>query len=201
MSQFMYSEASLYRRSQYRRFFFGDTGCQNTDVPVSGTPAGRAIPPLHSSCTGRRYIEAATVCPSGRGHSLTAALHSRHAHTRVQVTPLRDACGPDFLLYGGDDFGGCDFVLGGGDGVISVTANVAPKAMAEVCHTLSRAVQLVLPHPHCLSVGQRRGREQKRGVECKPAGWCTVALDGGSGIFLIVGLMHSRTGYVVFIAV
>jgi 4-hydroxy-tetrahydrodipicolinate synthase len=41
---------------------------------------------------------------------------------------------PDFALYSGDDGTGLAFMLLGGHGVISVTANVAPKLMAHVCH-------------------------------------------------------------------
>ena len=51
--------------------------------------------------------------------------------TRVPV--LREGCGPDFALYSGDDATGCDFMLLGGDGVISVTANLAPRLMREMC--------------------------------------------------------------------
>jgi len=39
----------------------------------------------------------------------------------------------DFALYSGDDETGTEFMLRGGDGVISVTSNVAPKAMAAMC--------------------------------------------------------------------
>jgi 4-hydroxy-tetrahydrodipicolinate synthase len=39
----------------------------------------------------------------------------------------------DFGLYSGDDATSCEFLLRGGHGVISVTNNVAPKAMAEMC--------------------------------------------------------------------
>jgi 4-hydroxy-tetrahydrodipicolinate synthase len=39
----------------------------------------------------------------------------------------------DFDLYSGDDATGVEFMLQGGHGVISVTNNVAPKAMAAVC--------------------------------------------------------------------
>lgn len=45
---------------------------------------------------------------------------------------LRQGCGDDFLLYCGEDALACDWTLQGGDGVISVTANVCPKAMADV---------------------------------------------------------------------
>lgn len=37
-----------------------------------------------------------------------------------------------FALYSGDDASAMEFVLAGGDGVISVTANVAPAAMHEM---------------------------------------------------------------------
>jgi 4-hydroxy-tetrahydrodipicolinate synthase len=40
---------------------------------------------------------------------------------------------PGFLLYSGDDATACEFCLRGGHGVISVTANVAPRAMHEMC--------------------------------------------------------------------
>lgn len=42
-------------------------------------------------------------------------------------------CGDRIDLYSGDDATSLDFLLLGGKGVISVTANVAPKAMHELC--------------------------------------------------------------------
>jgi 4-hydroxy-tetrahydrodipicolinate synthase len=39
----------------------------------------------------------------------------------------------DFAVYSGDDITGLPLMLMGGHGVISVTANVAPKLMAELC--------------------------------------------------------------------
>jgi 4-hydroxy-tetrahydrodipicolinate synthase len=39
----------------------------------------------------------------------------------------------DFAVYSGDDLTGLPLMLMGGHGVISVTANVAPKLMAEMC--------------------------------------------------------------------
>ena len=49
-----------------------------------------------------------------------------------RVTAIRELCGDDFDIYSGDDATGCDLVLLGGQGVISVTTNVAPKAMHEM---------------------------------------------------------------------
>jgi 4-hydroxy-tetrahydrodipicolinate synthase len=39
----------------------------------------------------------------------------------------------DFVVYSGDDITGLPLLMMGGHGVISVTANVAPKLMAEMC--------------------------------------------------------------------
>lgn len=50
-----------------------------------------------------------------------------------RVGTLRSSCGDGFDLYSGDDATGCEFILAGGQGVISVTANVAPKVMSEMC--------------------------------------------------------------------
>jgi 4-hydroxy-tetrahydrodipicolinate synthase len=41
-------------------------------------------------------------------------------------------CPKDFLLYSGDDYTAVDFILAGGHGGISVTANVVPKMIAKV---------------------------------------------------------------------
>jgi 4-hydroxy-tetrahydrodipicolinate synthase len=50
---------------------------------------------------------------------------------RVRV--LREACGESFKLLSGDDATSCEFMLQGGDGVISVTANVAAVGMRQLC--------------------------------------------------------------------
>ncbi len=51
----------------------------------------------------------------------------------ARVARHRELCGPEFALYSGDDASSLDFLLAGGNGVISVTANVAPSAMHELC--------------------------------------------------------------------
>jgi 4-hydroxy-tetrahydrodipicolinate synthase len=50
-----------------------------------------------------------------------------------RVAQLRRDCGEAFALYSGDDATSCDFMLMGGDGVISVTANLAPALMQQMC--------------------------------------------------------------------
>ena len=51
----------------------------------------------------------------------------------TRLTEIRSLCGDNFDLISGDDATGMEFMLQGGDGVISVTNNVAPKAMAAMC--------------------------------------------------------------------
>ena len=46
---------------------------------------------------------------------------------------ILETCGSDFEVYSGDDATAMELMLVGGHGVISVTANVAPKAMHEMC--------------------------------------------------------------------
>jgi len=50
-----------------------------------------------------------------------------------RLTQIRELCGENFDIFSGDDATGTEFMLQGGDGVISVTNNIAPKAMAEMC--------------------------------------------------------------------
>ncbi|MGR9072821.1 MAG: 4-hydroxy-tetrahydrodipicolinate synthase [Gammaproteobacteria bacterium] len=55
-----------------------------------------------------------------------------------RVGQIRDLCGEGFALYSGDDATTCEFCLMGGDGVITVTGNVAPRLMHEM---VSAAIQ------------------------------------------------------------
>ena len=49
-----------------------------------------------------------------------------------RVAPMRTIIGDDFKLYSGEDGMARDYVLQGGDGVISVTANVCPNQVSKV---------------------------------------------------------------------
>jgi 4-hydroxy-tetrahydrodipicolinate synthase len=49
-----------------------------------------------------------------------------------QISEIIRICPKDFIVLSGDDFTSMPTVLIGGKGVISVTSNVAPKAMAEL---------------------------------------------------------------------
>lgn len=50
-----------------------------------------------------------------------------------RIDRLRESCRDGFGLFSGDDETACEFMLRGGHGVISVTANVAPAAMRRMC--------------------------------------------------------------------
>jgi 4-hydroxy-tetrahydrodipicolinate synthase len=56
----------------------------------------------------------------------------------ARVASLRESCGSDFTLLSGDDATAREFMLAGGHGVISVTANVAPRSMHEMCAAARR---------------------------------------------------------------
>lgn len=50
-----------------------------------------------------------------------------------RLKALQEKCAKDFLFYSGDDPTACEFILQGGHGVISITANATPKAMQKMC--------------------------------------------------------------------
>ncbi|MGH8468627.1 MAG: 4-hydroxy-tetrahydrodipicolinate synthase [Gammaproteobacteria bacterium] len=62
-----------------------------------------------------------------------------------RVALLREHCGEAFMIVSGDDATAMEFIVRGGQGVISVTANVAPRSMHLLC---ARAL-----------AGDRRGAE------------------------------------------
>lgn len=51
----------------------------------------------------------------------------------ARIREIKHRCPGDFAIYSGEDWLGMETMLAGGHGVISVTANVAPAAMHEMC--------------------------------------------------------------------
>jgi 4-hydroxy-tetrahydrodipicolinate synthase len=51
----------------------------------------------------------------------------------ARAQEILDLCGEDFILLSGDDATCRELMLAGAQGVISVTANVAPRLMRELC--------------------------------------------------------------------
>lgn len=54
-----------------------------------------------------------------------------------RLQAIRDLAGDAFRLYSGDDFTVREFIEGGGHGVVTVTGNVAPALMADMCRAQS----------------------------------------------------------------
>jgi 4-hydroxy-tetrahydrodipicolinate synthase len=50
-----------------------------------------------------------------------------------RLARLKSLCAEDFDLLSGDDASACEFILQGGHGDVSVTANVAPRLMQQMC--------------------------------------------------------------------
>lgn len=95
-----------------------------------------------------------------------------------RVAEIRQLTRPDFVLLSGDDATACEFMLNGGQGVISVTSNVAPKAMAVMCEAalagqgeLARELDTAL-----------QGLHTDLFIEPNPtpAKWAVAQLHGGS---------------------
>lgn len=55
-----------------------------------------------------------------------------------RATEILRLCGNDFYIYSGDDATALDLMLQGAKGVISVTSNIAPFKMAELCEAALR---------------------------------------------------------------
>ena len=91
------------------------------------------IPQILYNVPGRTACDMAveTICELAKVPNIIGVKEATGEVARV--APLRSGCGDDFLLLSGDDLTGRDFMLAGGDGVISVTANVAPRLMSDLC--------------------------------------------------------------------
>lgn len=50
-----------------------------------------------------------------------------------RLEQIKALCDDSFLTFSGDDATGMEFMLRGGNGVISVTNNIAPKLMSDMC--------------------------------------------------------------------
>ncbi|KAJ1438373.1 dihydrodipicolinate synthase [Ochromonadaceae sp. CCMP2298] len=88
-----------------------------------------ALPMLLYNCPGRTGVDMKpeTIAQISSHKNIVGVKDATGDLDRVKT--LRDLCGKDFLIFSGEDDVGCQFMKLGGDGVISVTANVAPKKM------------------------------------------------------------------------
>jgi 4-hydroxy-tetrahydrodipicolinate synthase len=92
-----------------------------------------AVPVILYNVPGRTSVDlgVATVARLA-SHPRIVALKEATG-TPQRIRELVEICPADFALLSGDDATFVDFVAMGGKGVISVTANVAPQRMREVC--------------------------------------------------------------------
>lgn len=89
-------------------------------------------PVLLYNVPGRTGVDLlpATVAELAKVPNITGIKEATGSLTRLKE--LQAIVGTDFALLSGDDASACDFLLQGGHGVISVTTNIAPKAMAHM---------------------------------------------------------------------
>jgi 4-hydroxy-tetrahydrodipicolinate synthase len=71
-------------------------------------------------------------------HPRIAGVKEASPESAARTPRLRALCGASFAILSGDDATALDLLLAGGDGVISVTANVAPREMHDMV-ALARA--------------------------------------------------------------
>jgi 4-hydroxy-tetrahydrodipicolinate synthase len=102
------------------RHFEAIAGCTDLPTILYNVP-GRTVADLHNDTVVRLSSVPNIVGIKDATGNLERAADLLH---RVP---------PDFALYSGDDGTGLAFMLMGGHGVISVTANVAPRAMRAMC--------------------------------------------------------------------
>lgn len=56
----------------------------------------------------------------------------------ARLADLKARVPSEFALFSGDDPSGCEFLCQGGHGVISVTSNVAPALMSQMCQAVAK---------------------------------------------------------------
>lgn len=87
----------------------------------------------------------------------------KEASTIERCRELLSACPNDFAIYCGEDPINCQIISEGAAGAISVTANVAPKQMAEVCRLAKTDFAQAKTIDDTL-----QGLHKKLFVECNP---------------------------------
>lgn len=91
-----------------------------------------SVPQILYNVPGRTAVDLLpeTVARLSKIDNIVALKDATGDLSRVQIH--RELCGEDFILLSGDDSTGLDFVKRGGQGVISVTNNIAAADMAKM---------------------------------------------------------------------
>ncbi|MEZ8102286.1 4-hydroxy-tetrahydrodipicolinate synthase [Vibrio bivalvicida] len=94
---------------------------EESDVPqiLYNVPGRTAVDLLPETVARLSEIESIVALKDATGDLSRIAIH-------------RELCGEDFILLSGDDSSGLEFVKQGGNGVISVTNNIAAEDMAKM---------------------------------------------------------------------
>lgn len=92
-----------------------------------------AVPQILYNVPGRTAVdmENDTVIRLSAVDNIVGVKDATGDLSRVPV--LREGCGSEFAIYSGDDLTAMELMLAGGQGAISVAANVAPALTAELC--------------------------------------------------------------------
>lgn len=100
------------------------------------TMADLGLPLVIYNVPGRTSLDVlpATIAACAREHPGIVGVKEATGDTSrvAQIRTLTEDLPTPLLLYSGDDSTQAEFVLGGGDGCISVTANVAPARMHQM---------------------------------------------------------------------
>ena len=106
---------------------------------------------------------------------------------------IKALCDDDFLMFCGDDDIGMEFMLNGGNGVISVTNNVAPKLMSQMCeYALAGERELAA------AINQQlQGLHDSLFVEANPipVKWCLAQMKLLNNGFIRLPLVELSTPY------
>lgn len=95
------------------------------------------IPQLLYNVPGRTAVDM-TAETVGRLASVKNIIGIKEATGNMQrLADIRARVGDDFILLSGDDATSLDFLMQGGHGEISVTANVAPGLVAKMCELVA----------------------------------------------------------------
>ncbi|CAH0539053.1 4-hydroxy-tetrahydrodipicolinate synthase [Vibrio marisflavi] len=91
-----------------------------------------SVPQILYNVPGRTAVDLLpeTVARLSKIDNIVALKDATGDLSRIQIH--RELCGEDFILLSGDDSTGLDFVKQGGQGVISVTNNIAAADMAKM---------------------------------------------------------------------
>ena len=92
-----------------------------------------AVPLVLYNVPGRTAVDM-EVATTARLSKITNIIGIKEAFGTVErIREVVAACGDDFMVVTGDDGTACESILAGAKGNISVTANVAPKLMHDMC--------------------------------------------------------------------